>query len=112
MSSSLFNNPAPLRTIADAYSGVREPEAGLESAALRLVAKPYVETERRSDGRRGSRDLTAVGSMEYSIDASFVRGAKSPEKGRFRIVAGRFRWRWSAMSLTNCAEAFRIKRKY
>jgi hypothetical protein len=50
--------------------------------------------------------------MEYSIDASFVRGAKSAESGRFRIVAGRFRWRKSAISLTDCAEVFGIKREY
>lgn len=93
MSSSLFNPPAPLNTIADVYSGVRAPEAGLDSAGLRLVANPYIETERRSDGRRGSRDWTADGRIEYSIEASLVRGAKSAERGRFRIAAARFRSR-------------------
>ena len=96
MSSSLFNMPAPLSTIADAYSGVRDPEAGFDSGALRLVAIPYIDTERRNEGRRGSRDLTADGSMEYSIDASFARGAKSAERGR--LVAGIFRWRICAIS--------------
>ena len=62
MSSSLFKAAAPLKTIA--YSGVRAPDAGLESADLRLVTKPYIETERRSEGRRGNRDWTADGSME------------------------------------------------
>jgi hypothetical protein len=96
MSSSLFNMPAPLSTIADAYSGVRDPGAGLESGALRRVAMPYIDTERRSEGRRGSRDLTADGRIEYSIDASFTRGAKSAERGR--IMAGIFRWRISDIS--------------
>ena len=64
MSSSLFKAAAPLNTIADAYSAVRAPDAGLESADLRLVAKPYIETERRSEGSRGNRDWTADGSME------------------------------------------------
>jgi hypothetical protein len=66
---------------------------------LRLVASLYMETERRSEGRRGNRDWTADGSMEYSIEASFVRGAKSAERGRFRIGAGRFCWRICDLSI-------------
>jgi hypothetical protein len=97
ISSSVFKAPAPLNTIADVYSGVRAPEADLKSTYLRLVAKPYIDTERRSEGRRGSRNWTADGSIEYSIEASFVRGAKSVESGRSRIAAGWYGWPICAM---------------
>jgi len=104
ISSSLLNAPALLSTIADEYSGVRAPETGLESVDLRLVASPYIETERRSDDRRGKRDWTADGSMEYSIEASIVCGAKSAESGRLRRVAGRSLCLVCAMSAICCEE--------
>lgn len=50
---------------------------GLESADLLLVPSRYMETERRKDGSRGSRDFTADGSREYSIETSVGGGAKS-----------------------------------
>jgi len=39
-------------------------------------------TDLRRDGRRGSRDWTAVGRMEDRIEGDFGRGAKSAESGR------------------------------
>lgn len=76
--------------MADVYptSGVRVPEDaeepvdGLESADLDFEARPYIETERRMEGKRGMRDCTAEGSIEYSIEASFGCGRKSAERGR------------------------------
>jgi hypothetical protein len=90
---------SPLNTIADVNpaSGIRDPELGLESEAedFRLAASPYMLTDLRSDGRRGSRDRTADGSIEYSID-SFCREAKSAERCRIREMVG-FRGRGCAM---------------
>jgi hypothetical protein len=39
-------------------------------------------TDLRSEGNRGSRDWTAEGSIEYSIEDCFVRGARSAGRGR------------------------------
>jgi hypothetical protein len=67
-----------LSTIA--ISGVLLPDPGrLES--LRRVARPYILTDLRSEGILGSRDCTAEGSKEYSIEECFV-GENSAERGR------------------------------
>jgi hypothetical protein len=74
ISSSLTIALEPLTTIADVYpaSGVLDPEVSLDSADFRLVARPYMLTDLRREGRRGRRDLTTEGSMAYRIEASLV----------------------------------------
>lgn len=97
MSSSPANCP-PASTIADVYSGVLAPDEGREFADFRLVGRPYIETERRSDGRRGNRDWTAEGRIEYSIEGSFVRGIKSAERCLLCSCPGRG-WLWCVISV-------------
>jgi hypothetical protein len=75
---------APLSTMD--ISGLRLADPGLlESFSFRRVARPYMLTDLRSEGSLGSRDWTAEGSIEYSIEDSLVRGeAKSADKRRGR----------------------------
>lgn len=60
-----------------------DPDDGRVSVAFRRDATPYIDTERRMEGIRGSRDCTAEGSIVYSIEASFIRdGRNSADRGR------------------------------
>jgi hypothetical protein len=73
-------------------SGVRlpvldPPELGLESvcADLRLLASPYIDTDRRIEGNRGKWDWTTAGSMVNSIDC-LLRVVNSAAKGLFVVM--------------------------
>lgn len=59
------------------------PDVGAEVELLRRMGiPPYMLTDLRSEGNRGSRDCTAEGRSEYNIECDFVGDPKSAESGR------------------------------
>jgi hypothetical protein len=63
-------------------SGVRAPDPGVEAELFLRVGIPYKLTERRSEGSLGSRDCTADGRIEYSIEGDLGCGRNSAERVR------------------------------
>jgi hypothetical protein len=64
-------------------SGVRGSDDWYDGPAiLGRVVNPYILEDRRSEGRPGSRDLTAEGSMEKSIEGDLGGSEESAEEGR------------------------------